>query len=160
MHDLHMTVRIRHASADDAGEVHRLLHEAFAEYGRGLTPPTYLLDETVEDVRKLMMAGGALLAYSDDVAVGTARYQIRIDHLHAERVAVLPEYRRRGVSTALMAALEDVTRNAGLPEIRLGVRASLPSNLRLFENLGYRAFKSAPHPRGPDWVIWMRKPVS
>ena len=95
MHDLHMTVRIHHASADDAGEVHRILHEAFAEYGHGVTPPTYLLDETVEDVRKLMMAGGALLGYLDDVAVGAARYQIRIDHLHAERVAVLPEYRRR-----------------------------------------------------------------
>jgi hypothetical protein len=89
MHDLHMTVRIHHASADDAGEVHRILHEAFAEYGHGVTPPTYLLDETVEDVRKLMMAGGALLGYLNDVAVGAARYQIRIDHLHAERVAVV-----------------------------------------------------------------------
>src|SRR5689334_7294678 len=64
-------------------------YETFSEYGHGVTPPTYLLDETVEDVRKLMMAGGALLGYLNDVAVGAARYQIRIDHLHAERVAVV-----------------------------------------------------------------------
>ena len=36
-----------------------------------------------------------------------------------------------------------MARQAGLPEIRLGVRASLPSNLRFYENLGYRAFESA-----------------
>ena len=124
-----------------------------------LTPPSGALTETVEDVRKVMASGGALLAYVDDVAVGAARYQIRSDHLYAERVGVVPDHRRRGVSAALMTALEDVARKAGLPEIRLGVRASLPSNLRHYENLGYRAFESSPHPRGPDWVIWLRKQV-
>ncbi len=154
-----MPIRIHHARIDDGDEVRRIMRKAFAEYQDRLVPPSNALNETIEDVRKAMAAGGALLAYLEGVAVGTARYQIRSDHLYAERVGVVPDYRRRGVSAALMTALENVAREAGLPEIRLGVRASLPSNLRHYENLGYRAFESAPHPRGPDWVIMLRKQV-
>src|SRR5947209_3908988 len=109
------------------------MREAFAEYQDRLVPPSKALTETLEKVQKAMAAGGALLAYLEGVAVGTARYQIRSDHLYVERVGVVPEYRRRGVSAALMTALEDVARRAGLLEIRLGVRASLPSNLRHYE---------------------------
>jgi len=152
-------IQIREARPDEADEVRRIMREAFAEYQDRLVPPSNALNETVEDVQKVMGEGGALLASLDDIAVGTARYQIRRDHLYAERVGVVPEYRRRGVSAALMTALEDVARKAGVPEIRLGVRASLPSNLRHYESLGYRAFESAPHPRGPDFVITLRKPV-
>jgi N-acetyltransferase len=150
-------IRIRPAADNEAHEVHRIMREAFAEYRDRLTPPTGALTETVEDVQKAMAAGGALLAYIDDVAAGTARYQIAKSYLHAQRIGVLTEYRRRGVSAALMNALEHLARQAGLPEIRLAVRASLPSNLRNYENLGYRAFESSPHPRGPDWEIWFRK---
>jgi RimJ/RimL family protein N-acetyltransferase len=153
------TICIQHASSDDAGEVRRIMREAFAEYQDRLTPPTGALTETNEDVQKAIAAGGALLAYLDGVAVGTARYQLKTGYLHAQRIGTVPEYRQRGVSAALMAALEDVARQAGLPEIRLGVRASLPSNLRFYENLGYRTFASAPHPRGPDYEIWMKKRV-
>ncbi len=44
-------------------------------------------------------------------------------------------------------------------EIRLGVRASLPGNLRFYEELGYRALESRPHPRGLDFEIALRKIV-
>ena len=151
------SVRIHQARPDEAQEVRRIMQEAFAEYRDRLTPPTGALTETVEDVRNAMAAGGALLAFLDDAATGTVRYQIRTDHLYAERLGVLPEYRRRGISAALMSALDDLARQAALPEIRLCVRASLPSNLRFYENLGYRAFESSPHPRGPDFVITLRK---
>jgi len=150
---------IRAARPDEAGEVRRIMREAFGEYQERLVPPSNALNETLEDVCRAMAAGGALLAYVDNVAVGTARYQMRNDHLYLERVGVVPECRRRGVSAALIAAIEAVARNGGQPEIRLAIRASLPSNLRHYENLGYRAFDSGPHPRGPDWVIWLRKQV-
>src|SRR5438132_13608862 len=74
-------------------------------------------------------------------------------------VRISSEYRQRGVSAALMKALEDVARIAALSEIRLGVRASLPSNLRHYENLGYWSLDSSPYSRGSVWVNWLRKQV-
>ena len=135
------------------------MQESFEEYRDRLEPPTGALSETVEDVRNAMALGGALLAYVGNRAIGTARYQLGKDYLYAERIGVLPEYRRRGVSTAIMTAIEERARQLNVSEVRLCVRASLPSNLRFYENCGYRAVESFPHPRGPDFVITMSKRV-
>ena len=70
---------------------------------------------------------------------------------------VEPEHRRRGVGAALMRAIEEAGRAAGYPEIRIGVRASLPGNLRFYEDLGYRTLAAGPHPRGPDYDMTLGK---
>jgi ribosomal protein S18 acetylase RimI-like enzyme len=70
---------------------------------------------------------------------------------------VLPEQRGKGVAVALMAAFEAAVRALGVREVRVGVRASLPSNLRFYENLGYRAMKSRPYATGTDFEITLRK---
>ena len=79
----------------------------------------------------------------------------RPDHLYVGRVAVLPEHRRRGIAAALMAAMDQVARELGLAEVRIGVRASLPDNQRLYERLGFRVVAVTPHPRGPDRSVSM-----
>jgi hypothetical protein len=56
-----------------------------------------------------------------------------------------------------MAAFEKAGRILGVPETRVGVRASLPSNLRFYEHLGYRALASRPYPRGTDVEITLHK---
>ena len=58
-----------------------------------------------------------------------------------------------------MRAIEDVARASGFPEVRIGVRASLPSNMHFYEELGYRTRASGPHPRGPDFDMTMSKDV-
>jgi ribosomal protein S18 acetylase RimI-like enzyme len=154
---MQMEIRIRLAGPDQAGEVLQIMSRSFEEYRERLEPPTGALTETVDDVRTAMTQGGVLLADVDGEAVGTARYQIRGKYLYAERVGVLPDYRRCGVGRALMQALEDRARALTLLEVRLGVRASLPSNLRFYENLGYHVIESAPHPKGGDFVMTLRK---
>lgn len=67
--------------------------------------------------------------------VGTARLR-RVDGaLKAERVAVLPEHRSRGVGAALMAALEATAREAGASEVVLHAQERVAS---FYERLGYR----------------------
>jgi ribosomal protein S18 acetylase RimI-like enzyme len=108
-------------------------------------------------VRAAINSGGAFLAFAGEVAVGSARYRLFPDHAYAERIAVLPAHRGRGIAVALMAAFEEAVQTLGVPEARVGVRASLPSNLRFYENLGYRALASRPYPTGTDFEITLSK---
>jgi GNAT superfamily N-acetyltransferase len=152
-----MDITIRKVRVEQASEVLRIMQLAFEEYRGRLVPPSGALTETIEDVRTAIRCGGAFLACAGDAAVGSARYRLFPDHAFAERVAVLPEHRRKGVAVALMAAFEEAVRALGVREARVGVRASLPSNLRFYEGLGYRALASRPYPTGADFEITLRK---
>ena len=143
------------ARVEEAALVHRIMQEAFAEYRGVLNPPSSTHDETVHDVEQAIERGGALLAWKGDVLVASARFEPRPDYLYVERVAVLPEHRRKGIAAAMMARMADVARDLGLPEVRVGVRQSLPGNVRLYERLGFEIVAVEPHPRGPDKSLWM-----
>jgi ribosomal protein S18 acetylase RimI-like enzyme len=152
-----MTITIRTVGVEQASEVRRIMQLAFEEYRSRLVPPSGALTETIDDVRTAISGGGAFLAFAGDVAVGSARYRLFPDHAYAERIAVLPAHRGRGIAVALMAAFEEAVHALRVPEARVGVRASLPSNLRFYENLGYRALASRPYPTGTDVEITLRK---
>jgi GNAT superfamily N-acetyltransferase len=152
-----MDIIIRSVGVEQASEVRRIMRVAFEGYRDRLVPPSGALTETLEEVCTAIRGGGAFLAFAGDVAVGSARYRLFPDHAYAERVAVLPEHRGKGVAVALMAAFEEAVRALQLPEARVGVRASLPSNLRFYENLGYRALVLRPYPTGTDFEITLSK---
>jgi GNAT superfamily N-acetyltransferase len=155
-----MKITIHSVGVEQASEVRRIMRLAFEEDRNYLVPPSGALTETVEEVREAIKGGGAFLAFAGDVAVGSARYRLFPDHAYAERVAVLREHRGKGVAVALMAAFENAVRALGVPAARVGVRASLPSNLRFYENLGYRALVSQPYPTGPDFDITLSKSLA
>jgi ribosomal protein S18 acetylase RimI-like enzyme len=152
-----MSIVIQSVGVEQASAVLRIMRLAFEEYRDHLVPPSGALMETIDEVCTAIRGGGALLAFAGDVAVGSVRDRLFPDHGYAERVAVLPNYRGRGVAVALMAAFEEAVRALGVPEARVGVRASLPSNLRFYENLGYRALVSRPYPTGTDVEITLSK---
>jgi ribosomal protein S18 acetylase RimI-like enzyme len=104
-----------------------------------------------------MAAGGAVLAFLDEDAIGSARFTTEETDLYVGRVAVLPTHRRRGVASSVMRFLESVAADRGLAAIRIAVRDSLPSNVGLYQSLGYELVSIDPHPRGPDRVWTMRK---
>ncbi len=139
------------ATRDDAALVHRIMIAAFEEYRGVLEPPSSTHTETVEDVRRAFDSGGAVLARLDGEAVGSARFHSRPDYLYGGRVSVLPARRGRGVGSALMGVLLDHARALGLPEVRVEVRLSLPSNVALYRRLGFRTISEQPHPRGPQF---------
>jgi len=151
-----MDITIRSAGVGQAGEVLRVMRLAFEENRGRLVPPSGALTETVEDVRAAIGSGGAFLAFAGDAAAGSARFRLFPD-AYAERVAVLPEQRGRGIAVSLMEAVEAAARALGVREVRVGVRASLPSNLRFYENLGYRALASRPYAAGTDFEITLSK---
>jgi ribosomal protein S18 acetylase RimI-like enzyme len=150
-------LRVRRAREDEAEIVHRVTQAAFEEY-RGLLPvESGALSESVQDVHNALKEGGAILAVLDDEPVGAARWLREPDGLYVGRVAVLPTYRRQGIASALMRFLEDLAPELGADAIRIGVRESLPNNLKLYQALGYEVVSIDQHPRGPDRSFTMCK---
>lgn len=149
---------VRFARADEAPLVFAIMRAAFAEYAGKLPQESGALLETLEDVQNAMTEGGAVLAFTGDVPVGSARFLPDADGLYVGRVAVLPEHRRRGVASALMRFIEKHARATGKAWIRIGVRESLPSNIALYETLGYETVKVEAH--GADRSRTMLKQFS
>jgi ribosomal protein S18 acetylase RimI-like enzyme len=116
--------------------------------------------ESLDEVVTAMSEGGAVLAFDDARAIGSARFSFETNALYVGRVAVLPTHRRRGVASAMMRFLEDVAGNQQRHAIHIAVRESLPSNVQLYQSLGYEVVSIDPHPRGADRVWTMRKVVA
>jgi ribosomal protein S18 acetylase RimI-like enzyme len=121
------------------------MRAAFAEYAGKLPQESGALRETLADVQNAMTEGGAVLAFIGDVPVGSARFLPDGDGVYVGRVAVPPEHRRKGIASALMRFVEDYARASGKAWIRIGVRESLPSNIALYQSLGYETVKIEPH---------------
>ncbi len=65
---------------------------------------------------------------------------------HIVSLAVLPEYRRRGIGTRLMqAALKSLKEEYGAREAYLEVRVSNTPAIRLYEKLGFKKVYVIPH---------------
>ena len=62
-----------------------------------------------------------------------------VDAWHVMNVAVEPEYRRRGIATALLDRLFELTADDGRRGYTLEVRVSNAGAIKLYEELGFRA---------------------
>ena len=152
-------LRITPATPEQAPLVHRIMLEAFAEYAGKLDPPSGAHRETVDDVLRIMSQGGALLAWEDEDAVGSLRYQCMPEHLYVGRVSVLPPYRGRGIARAMMRAVEPIARQHGYKIIHIAARMVLESNITLYRHLGYKVVATHMHPKGGSMVVEMEKPL-
>ena len=119
-------VVLRKAADQDAPILLRIMQAAFEEYVGRLDPPSAAHTETIENVRKRLSEGSAVLASIDDEPVGFAFYQPQDTHLYFSRLSVLPEYRRRGIGRALIDFVEQRALEEGFKGVRLGVRVPLP----------------------------------
>jgi GNAT superfamily N-acetyltransferase len=155
-----MVLRIMLADPADAALVRGITLEAFAEHRKVLRPPSGSHAETVAEVETAIASGGAVLAWEDGMAVGTARFERGRGHLYVRRVAVLPAHRGRGIASEIMHYLEDVAVAEGFQRVQVGVRMSLPRNVSLYERLGYKLIDVSPHPKGPDMVGTMIKDLT
>lgn len=151
-------IRVALVDASQAETVLRLAVEAFEEFRQTLVPPPGILAESVADVARYIADGGAVIAWDGEIAVGSARFHPEPACFYIGRVAVSPAFRRRGIATAIMQFLEDHARSLGFRQTRVEVRQALPSNIALYESLGYEQTGIRPHPRVPTaQVITMSK---
>ena len=150
-----MRIEITPATPDDAPQVYQIMQAAFAEYIGVLVPPSTVQAETVDDTRRAIEQGGAVLAWFDGKAVGSARYAFH-DEGHTcyiGRVSVLPGYRGHGIASSMVTYIEGIAREKGSEEMEIVVRMILETNVHLYERLGYHIESTWEHPKGGGALI-------
>ena len=78
-----------------------------------------------------------LAALEGDTLLGYIGVQTVLDEGYINNVAVRPEYRRRGIASALISLLIEQAREIGLAFLTLEVRASNDAARALYEKLGF-----------------------
>jgi GNAT superfamily N-acetyltransferase len=127
---------LRLAEPHEVEMMHAVMRAAFIE-SEARELPSSALDETVDDVRRALADGGAVLALVDGRAVGCLRFRIDGRALVFSRMGVLPEARKRGVGAAMVAYVEAHARRLGLRSVELTARSQQPDNRPYYQRLGY-----------------------
>lgn len=78
-----------------------------------------------------------LAAVDGDILVGYIGVQTVLDEGYINNVAVRPEYRRRGIASALISLLIEQAREIGLAFLTLEVRESNSPAIAVYEKLGF-----------------------
>jgi len=123
-----MTVELRRLELTDLDEVE--------EIERASYPTPWSRAMFVAELRKPgSLALGAFAAESE--LVGYAFVSRYVDAWHVMNVAVSDDFRRRGVATALLERLFEVTATDARRGYTLEVRVSNEDAIRLYERLGF-----------------------
>ena len=78
-------------------------------------------------------------AFEDDELAGYLIISRYVDAWHVMNIAVRPEFRRRGIATALLERLFEVTADGSKRGYTLEVRVSNLGAVKLYERLGFTA---------------------
>ena len=131
----------------DGGDGRALREELLATYRErlGAEPPPEVLAEPTQLLAWLVIRdeAGAALGCGALCAPGELR-----------RMYVRPAARRRGVGRALLGALEDEARCAGLEELALHTTDALGEAHAFYAAAGYRTSRLVDHPDRMDrWMV-------
>jgi ribosomal-protein-alanine N-acetyltransferase len=74
---------------------------------------------------------------SERPVIGFCAFWLVFDEIHINNVALRPQFRGRGIGTALMRHVLDEARSLGAKRATLEVRASNTGAIRLYERLGF-----------------------
>jgi GNAT superfamily N-acetyltransferase len=128
------------ATIDDAAAIFELQQCAYqseaAIYDDYSIPP---LVETLDQLRGHFRSRRFWKAAEDDRIVGSVRAFREEETCHVERLIVRPDYRKRGIGTALLRQIEAAYPTAARFALFTGHRSV--DNLRLYQRLGYRPFR-------------------
>ena len=130
----------------------RLAYESEARRYRNWSIPP--LVETLGEVRRHIERNTVLKALLDHRLVGSVRGVVGDRVCEVGRLIVHPEVRRRGIGSALLAALEQRVPDVDAYELFTGDRSA--ENLRLYERHGYRETRRDPLPTGVS-LVYLRK---
>ncbi len=151
----HVFTVSRCADAARSGDILALVHLAFG----ALTPPSGALKETVDDVAARFRAGLVLIAEADGALVGSVFAALKGDGLYLTRMAVRPDWQKRGIGRALLAAAGVQAGAIGVKKLTLRVRINLPDNRAYFERAGFVVTGQGQDPGRPPYDA-MERPLA
>jgi GNAT superfamily N-acetyltransferase len=131
---MHKTRPLR---VDDAAIVAALIHRSFSAQSVQTDPPSSALRETADTIAVAIGDGGGAGVVANGELVGVVLWAEKAGGLYFGRLAVRPDWRRRGVARALIAAAEAEARQRRLSRVHLSTRLVLADNRMLFAACGY-----------------------
>ncbi|MEQ8672114.1 MAG: GNAT family N-acetyltransferase [Aggregatilineales bacterium] len=143
-------INIVSATPADSARLYAIITRAFAQYKEMLVPPSSVFKETADSIQTKLTKGGGFIVRIKDQDAGSVLYEPQEDHLYLGRLAVLPEYRGKGIAHALINAVESHASQHNFPRVKLGVRLALEANRRLFTSLGYEIIDYGTHDGFPE----------
>jgi len=134
----------RCADVSRAGEIHAFTQAIFGALD--IDPPSSVLKESEADFAARLRDETCFVVEEGGKLIASMFCAIDGDALYVGRLAVAPEYRRRGVASALMDAAKSEARRLGLKRVTLGARITLPGNVTLFRRHGFEVVRETCHP--------------
>jgi ribosomal protein S18 acetylase RimI-like enzyme len=140
---------IRRATVED----YPAIAEVWRKSGSSIRPHTRDSERAFRE-QLHAFADSYLVAVEADRMIGVVLGTHDLRKGWINRLAVLPEYRRRGVGAALVQACEDALRALGIPILAALVEQDNAPSAALFQRLGYREdvpvryFRKVTHPDG------------
>jgi ribosomal protein S18 acetylase RimI-like enzyme len=122
-----------------------IIKAAFKEHEGKVVPPPSAAHKTLEILKAELQKADAFVAELPEL-VGCVIYEIKGNALYLGRLAVLPAYRKRGIGTALIGAVEAKARALKLDELQLSVRFPLYEQQALYQSLGFEVVSLGTHP--------------
>jgi GNAT superfamily N-acetyltransferase len=111
-----------------------------------IDPPSSVFKETVADFSTRLRSQTVFVAQAGAVRIGTLFCIRQGDALYIGRLAVRPEWRRRGVAGALIDAAKAHARDVGAQRMTLNTRIMMPGNVALFRKHGFAVTGEGTHP--------------
>jgi GNAT superfamily N-acetyltransferase len=154
----------RLADRGDAQRVAEVISRSFADVAERFdlnhdNCPAHASFITDADVRRGMELGTTfLLAFSKGRACGCVGFRQPKDGVCIlEKLAVLPEFRRRGLGHALMERAVALIRQAGAACIEIGIIGQHRELRTWYEKIGFRSVRNARFGHLPFEVVYMQK---
>ncbi len=126
-----------------AAELHAFTQAVFGALD--IDPPSSVLKETQADFAARLRDETCFLIEADGRVIASIFCAVKGDALYVGRLAIAPEFRRRGIASALMGAAKDEAKRRGLRRITLGARIALPGNVALFRRHGFAIVRETCH---------------
>lgn len=155
---------IRAARPDELEDVLRLVLESYREFASALEPRNWeQLQSNVTWAMRSAKGAELLVAEMDSVLAGTVSYyppgttglDIYPDGAAVLRLlAVLPEFRGRGLGRALSEEVVMRARRSGAPVLALHTGEMMPVATAMYERMGFRLQRHYPH-LGVRFSIYM-----
>lgn len=151
-------MKLRTATAADAGAIAEVLVAAFKEFESAYTPAAYAATIlTREIIAERIERGEMLVALADGTIVGTVTMEPHDEHVLVRSMAVAPPARGRGVARALLDEVERRAVQANRTQLTLATTPFLSAATRLYESLGFRRIAGVPRDLHGTPLILMAK---
>jgi ribosomal protein S18 acetylase RimI-like enzyme len=125
---------LRAARPTDAGEVSRLVDDAYGHYVERLgRPPGPMTDDYAAVIRDREVS----VVESEGAIVGVLVLGLADEGFTIDNVAVHPSRRGEGVGRVLLELAEEEARGAGFDSVHLYTHEKMAENLALYERVGY-----------------------